>query len=234
MDHTDAINQGAAERYALGEMDSFERDEYEEHFFDCPECADEVKAAAIFLDNARAVVSEEKKGFPGDPLDRPVRNTRSRSMKALFWPMPYGAAAAAGLLLSVAGYQGFVVAPALRHELQGAQALQSAPWYFLSVSRGETPVVTVSGVERKVGLTLSRSSDRLYPFYRCEVRDASGRAVLSSVIAAPAGRDELQVLVPADRLVPGNYVLVVTGLESTSSPTTASNVSRYEFRFERK
>jgi hypothetical protein len=195
-----------------------------------------VKAAAIFLDNAKAVVSTDKRRVTGEgdgstQLDPIARRSRLRS---LFWPLPYGAAAAAGLLLSVAGYQSLVVLPGLRHELQGAQALQSAPWYFLSVSRGETPVVTVSGAERRVGLTLSRSSDRRFPFYRCEVRDATGRTVLSSVIAAPPGGDELHVLVPADRLSPGDYVLVVTGLESDSSPATESDFSRYEFRFERK
>ena len=46
--------KGTAERYLLGEMTDVERDEYEAHFFSCEACADDVRAAAAFLANARS------------------------------------------------------------------------------------------------------------------------------------------------------------------------------------
>jgi len=46
--------KGTAERYVLGEMADVERDEYEAHFFSCEACADDVRAAAAFLANARS------------------------------------------------------------------------------------------------------------------------------------------------------------------------------------
>jgi len=55
MDHNEAIQLQAAEKYVLGELSPPLRDEFEEHFFDCQECALDVKAAAGFVDNARHV-----------------------------------------------------------------------------------------------------------------------------------------------------------------------------------
>jgi anti-sigma factor RsiW len=50
MDHNEAIKLRAAERYALGELPEDVRDAYEEHFFDCAECAMEMKAVSAFVD----------------------------------------------------------------------------------------------------------------------------------------------------------------------------------------
>ena len=55
MDHNEALRQQAAEKYVLGELPPTLRDEFEEHFFECQECALDVTAAAGFVDNARAV-----------------------------------------------------------------------------------------------------------------------------------------------------------------------------------
>jgi anti-sigma factor RsiW len=53
MDHREAIRLQAAERYVLGELTKDLRDEYEEHYFDCAECAADVKATAAFVDNLK-------------------------------------------------------------------------------------------------------------------------------------------------------------------------------------
>src|ERR1700730_4400894 len=44
MDHETAIRVQAAERYLLDEFSPEERTEFEDHFFGCSECADEVRA----------------------------------------------------------------------------------------------------------------------------------------------------------------------------------------------
>ena len=43
----------ASERYLLDEMSQDERDQFEEHYFSCVECADEVRAVFAFADNAK-------------------------------------------------------------------------------------------------------------------------------------------------------------------------------------
>jgi len=56
MDHNEALRQQAAEKYVLGELPPTLRDEYEEHYFECQECALDVKATTEFVDNVRAVL----------------------------------------------------------------------------------------------------------------------------------------------------------------------------------
>jgi anti-sigma factor RsiW len=57
MDHNEALQLQAAEKYVLGELSQPLRDEFEEHFFECQECALDVKAAAGFADNASRVLA---------------------------------------------------------------------------------------------------------------------------------------------------------------------------------
>ena len=52
MDHQDAVRRGAIEKYLLNEISQAERDEFETHFFDCQECAEEMRTTAAFLAGA--------------------------------------------------------------------------------------------------------------------------------------------------------------------------------------
>ncbi len=56
MDHNEAVRLRAVEKYVLGELAPSQRDEFEAHYFDCQECAQDVKAVAEFVDNVRAVL----------------------------------------------------------------------------------------------------------------------------------------------------------------------------------
>jgi len=56
MDHNEALRLHAVEKYALGELPPSLRNEFEEHYFECEECAEDVRAAAEFVDNVRAVL----------------------------------------------------------------------------------------------------------------------------------------------------------------------------------
>src|SRR5271156_1916714 len=60
MNHTEAVSTGAVERYLLGQLSSSESDQFEQHFFDCTECARDLRAGALFQDNARSVFLEER------------------------------------------------------------------------------------------------------------------------------------------------------------------------------
>ena len=45
MTHQRAVESMASERYLLGEMSDEERDLFEEHYFECSECAEDIRAA---------------------------------------------------------------------------------------------------------------------------------------------------------------------------------------------
>src|SRR5206468_3203687 len=57
--HMFADQEDAAERYLLGQMSDADRDAFEEHFFQCVECAQEVKATAQFLDSCRDAIADQ-------------------------------------------------------------------------------------------------------------------------------------------------------------------------------
>ncbi len=49
----------AAEKYVLGEMTGDLREQFEEHYFDCLECALDVRTAAAFIAASKEVFAEE-------------------------------------------------------------------------------------------------------------------------------------------------------------------------------
>jgi hypothetical protein len=234
-DHAFPDREHAAERYLLGEMSEPDREKYEQHFFSCAECAEDVRTTAAFLGDVRTYVAPDA-GTQSARWTRVTTLTRARpgrTLGSLFWPLPAGAAVAATLLIPVIGYQAVRVA-GLRRDLTAEQRLQSVPSYFLPASRSEGPTISASSRQRKLGLTFSKSFDRSFRFYRCDIRDAAGRLVASEVLDAPPSGDELQVLVPADLLPPGAYRVAIAGLESASSTSSPLEPARYQFTLRRE
>lgn len=228
MDHSEAIRMGATEKYLLGELGEDEKTRFEEHFFDCADCAEDLKATDTFMANAQRVFSETR-AAKVTPLPAPAR----RRGLPLFWPAPLGAVAASFLLLGVIGYQAVFQVPDLRKRLAQAEAPQAASWHFIPVSRGAAEVVKVPKGVRMVGLTLSRGSAKSFPYYQCEVQRAGGGTLLSSVVAAAPAGDELQILIPVFRLPSGDYTLVLGGQESSAGEVKEPDLVRYAFTLDR-
>jgi hypothetical protein len=231
MDHAQAIRSGAAEKYLLDELDEAERSQYEEHFFDCQECAEDVMSGAAFVANAEAVLpSFAREGVVQKENGRP----RGAGWTALFWPAPVGMAAALVLSLGLGIYQAAVVAPGLRQEIAEAEGIQPATMHFLSLSRSGSSVVRLGKDTRALGLTLSTGSTGSFAYYRCELQDPGGRVVKAVTLPAPAKGDELNLVMHAKSLSPGPYVLVLRGLASPAGPVVSQDVSRYPFVLERE
>jgi anti-sigma factor RsiW len=83
MDHSEAMQMSAAERYVLGDLTVSEVEEFERHFFDCPECSEELRMMSVLQDNARAVFLEQNP-TPVQPVEIPkpvVREEKPREEK---------------------------------------------------------------------------------------------------------------------------------------------------------
>src|SRR5690349_8986585 len=118
MDHRQAIQIHAAERYLLEELSPDERDGFEAHYFDCRECADEVRAAFIFKDNSREVLKDWPNPTVKDRL-------ASASMSAGWWAWlrsSMAVPAAAMVLLGITLYQSLLVIPRLERNVQSTAA----------------------------------------------------------------------------------------------------------------
>src|ERR1700728_2792391 len=99
MDHNQSATLMAVEKYLLDELTPEVRDEFEEHFFDCQECATDLRATAAFMDAA-------KREFKIRPVPKPGAGSKGKSFfaSALVW-----SALAASLL--IIAYQNMIVFP---------------------------------------------------------------------------------------------------------------------------
>src|SRR5690349_23110858 len=112
MNHQQAVTKHAAERYLLEELSPEERAGFEEHYFGCVECADEVRTAFKFADNLKAVGER--------PIEVAVRSPERPLKTRAFWQWlrpVFAAPALAVLLLAVTLYQSFLVIPRLERRL---------------------------------------------------------------------------------------------------------------------
>ena len=60
MTHQEAVDTLASERYLLDDMSAEDRQTFEDHFFSCDVCADDLRIASAMLQGAKA-------GFAGPP-----------------------------------------------------------------------------------------------------------------------------------------------------------------------
>ena len=58
LDHLIATKRNIAGRYMLGELSPAEREKFEEHYFNCRECAEDVRDLLAISSNSRAVLFE--------------------------------------------------------------------------------------------------------------------------------------------------------------------------------
>src|SRR6202040_1349443 len=54
MNHLQAVKTSAPERYLLEEMSELERHAFEDHYFSCADCAEDVRLGALMREGARA------------------------------------------------------------------------------------------------------------------------------------------------------------------------------------
>src|SRR5271169_1154985 len=108
MDHNEAIRLQAAVKYVLGELSPAQREGYEEHYFDCGECAVDIKALATFADTTREVLRRERESQLAKEL-APARGGWLR------WLQPVVVVPAMAALLLIIAYQNTVTLPELKN-----------------------------------------------------------------------------------------------------------------------
>src|SRR5436853_7819226 len=57
MEHNQAVAEMAAEKYVLNELGNGERDQFEEHYFSCTDCAQDVRDLAGLAEGARVLLT---------------------------------------------------------------------------------------------------------------------------------------------------------------------------------
>ncbi len=224
MDHSEAVRSKAAERYLLGEMPPAAREEYEDHFFGCVECAQEVRAGAVFIDSARDVLGSE--GVSAAPSEVKAKATR----KWAWFLRPAFAIPAMALLLMVVVYQNVRTIPQMRSELEHSNSAQAVQLFSLlgANSRGgTTPEVAVPN-DKEFGFYVDIPPSPQFSSYAIEIQSDSGVTELSAAVSSDEAKQTVPLVIPPARLTPGKYVLIVRGYDP-SQANAAAEVARYPF-----
>lgn len=226
MDHLEAKRLHASEKYVLGELSADQRDAYEEHYFDCAECAEDVKATLTFVSAGREVFREEPVSASPRPKEPAVR------ARWTSWRPMIAIPAIAALLLAVGYYTrpskpqiGVILAPgqgflAPSFGLRGGDRLEN-----------EKTIVQVHRMDPfQLHFDFVPSQDHNFSSYTGELQDSASHVLLEFNIPADRVNKEVNLLVPSGLLRPGDYMLAVFGQDSSSAKTT---VDKFAFAVQR-
>jgi hypothetical protein len=209
LDHLQALESQAPERYLLGELTASENEDFERHYFECEECAFAVESGDQFIANVRAVLKPESEPALLPLRDRPGKSRSSFRERVAAWmrsgaiPVP-----AAILFAAVALYQGVVLIPGLRHTLNGARALPA--FQLVGAARGESKQITVSAGDPFLALSLDVPPESHFGEYICDLSE-SGRSLFRVISPAPGEGQPVTIQFPVNELKPGSYELTIFG-----------------------
>jgi hypothetical protein len=230
MQHEEADQNQAVERYLLGDMTISELEQFEEHLFSCPECADSVKTGAVFVENTRAVFKEPSAEGASEQARRTI-NWKPRPWWKRFMAPALVPALAALALVCVAGYQQLVVIRGLRTQLAEVNAPQILPSFALhAASRGELQAIVVPANAHFFNLYFDVAVGSASG-YSCAIQNRSGSIKFTEHLPPPrpeAG-GSMNLLIGRSMLSAGDYIMIV----SVESPRS-EEIGRYPFKVEYK
>ena len=206
MEHAEASESMAAERYLLNEMTPEDREAFEEHFFGCAECAAAVRDGAAVAAAIRV-----------DRVSPARRESRRFS--------PWWAVAAAAILL-VAGLP-ILQNIRLRRDLEALRTphlVDSVSFLTAGTRGGAEP--TIAGAARPFMIDFDVVPQANAERYVVRVLDDAGRVRSSLIVTPDAARDTQHLFFPPGALKPGRYSLEIRAEPAEQPPTAWSFVVR--------
>lgn len=220
MDHRAAVETSATERYLLGELDEQVRAAFEEHFFSCAQCADDVRASARFVANAKAVMRAE-------PVAMEEKRTRG-AVLAWVGPRAWIPAALAASLFTAA------VLPRLDRSVEpGLEVLPAAVQIPSAMRAGEgtnssSRAIAVSAGDSVILLRLDVGDTIAAPVLKWTVRPAAGAG--DSLVVTGPRQPEVLLRLPASRFPAGGRYEVVLSADTPGAPV----LDRYPFTIQQQ
>jgi len=230
MDHTEAVRRQAAEKYLLGELTDRETEEFEQHYFECGDCASDLEAGALFVDNAKAVIRQTPGG---------IRSAEPASLKrprffgiADFWrrPLVFAPALTAAALATICVYQAFVLIPGLKHTVAQLSSPHAVPEFpLLEVTRGEPGVITIPPGALTIDLRIEPAWAESFPRYRFDLTDSAGARRATWEAPAPESGQAIVVAVSPRSLGQERAAITVSGIRADGS--VQPDLATYRFPF---
>ena len=225
MTHQDALQGMAVERYLLRELSGAPLESFEEHLFECPECAADVKAGLAFLDAART------------ELRVPARVVRPKAKNVRSWaswfgsPWVLGPALAACVL--ILGVQTFVVQPRMRQEIARVDvpAVLNPLVLANAGARGDSVPEIAAPEHGSFVISLDVPTTGGFSSYKGSLYAPDGSLLWQTAISPEQARDAVLLSVPSDKVKDGINTFVVQGLSPEGKTGgTLEDLARYKFR----
>ena len=235
MEHREALELMAAEKYILDEFPPELRDEFEEHMFGCRECALDVWMTSAFVEQSKKALAPEKV-VPEAAPEKLVAHPLPEKPRRLAWLPPVLRPAFAvpvfAFLLVVIGYQAFVERPALRNTIADLQkpAVLSSAYLSSGMARGEKEPVVNAIAGQPFVLFVDIPTNRRFAQYLTEMLSPAGATLWSLKVPAEvieSAHDTVPLRVASPTRQSGEYVVVVDGLAAGSAQ--GHEIARYAF-----
>ena len=213
MDHSEAVRIQAVEKYILGELTPRLRNDFEDHYFDCVDCAVNLRAGVAFAAASRLYFAEV--AVPERPVAVP---TASRWFG---WWKPFVMVPTFAALLFIVGYQNLVSIPNLRHASNSAVAV-APPMFSLvnSTVHGSagTPVQVAQGQPFDLVLDVTAEPRDPNSIFLLTAKDASGNAVATLSVSALRARQPVILHVPGVASEGSYKVVILDQADGSSTP----------------
>ncbi len=220
MDHTEAVQEMATERYLLNELTPEVRDAFEEHMFDCQECAMDVRAGSVFLEEAKAQLPQ----ITAPAAKKAPERERAANKKPwwTFWTMPGFAAPVFAALLGVIAYQNIALIPGLRTAATEPLLL---PWTSVHAgTRGAAPTLVTADRKQGAVVLIDLPQEASYASYAYDLSDPQGKQIWSQTVVANSQNESdaetLSLFIPGSGLKEGSYTLNLYGISPQGARTS--------------
>jgi hypothetical protein len=214
INHDDAIKNLMAERYLLSELNTDERDAYEEHLFSCDACFEQVKAGTEFVSHLRHIDTPQPPLAPGF-MSRIIAATRQPLTITMFTFLV--------LMGGFAVHQNSEISylkeprPEIRSVLTGI-AHGSSEIHLIRVPRNSA-----------LSLNVEYAPKGEFISYRAQILSSSGKALYTVALPETQVGTTATIALPADALKPAQYSMVVFGRRSDG---TQEEVGRGAFELQ--
>ncbi|WP_263382388.1 zf-HC2 domain-containing protein [Granulicella arctica] len=225
MTHHEAVEQMAVERYLLGELSGEPRDRFEEHLFDCQECAADLKQSVLFLEGAKAELKSE-----GMRVVRPMPQKTTSRIAWLWRPQLLAPALAACLAVIV--YQSAILLPHLRTEVAASQTPALLEPFVLANAgaRGDTVPEIHVPKQGVYALSVDIPPAPNAAGYRCSLYSAAGALVWHVDVSQQQARDAVMIQVPVMTAQEGMNELRVQSITSSGPENTLAVLASYRYK----
>ena len=234
MEHEQAVRNLAVECYLLGEMAPGEREAFEEHYFECAICGEDLRAATQFLGDMKAILAADGLQAGAAISGRETGGSKPARWSWPVWLSPQIAAAAVLVLAALAGVETISTIPGLRRQLAEANAPRVMKYKVLQAqTRGSaTVVVAAEGAPVVLVFDLPEFSPlSAAAGLQFVVKSADGREVFQTAGVSLAPGDPVTLSIPRLDATPGNYILYV--LTAPAAGKSGQELGRYPFEIKR-